>query len=179
MVLLLFQAPPSAWQNPTFAMNQVTKYKPLLRAGIFLGIGLGGFLDGIIFHQLLQTHSMLTGRIPKDTIVHYQVNMFWDGVFHAFTWIMTAAGLALLWRSARQAEMPLSGKVFVSAMFLGWGLFNFVEGLLNHHILGLHHVVERLGTSIYDYAFLASGVLFIVGGIFVIRSASRAEEISH
>jgi len=29
-------------------------------AGILLGIGLGGFVDGIVLHQILQWHHMLT-----------------------------------------------------------------------------------------------------------------------
>jgi uncharacterized membrane protein len=29
--------------------------------GLLLGIGLGGFVDGIVAHQILQWHHMLTG----------------------------------------------------------------------------------------------------------------------
>ena len=29
-------------------------------AGIFLGLGLGGFFDGIVLHQILQWHHMAT-----------------------------------------------------------------------------------------------------------------------
>jgi uncharacterized membrane protein len=29
-------------------------------AGIFFGLGLGGFFDGIVLHQLLQWHHMLS-----------------------------------------------------------------------------------------------------------------------
>ena len=63
-----------------------SNFKPLIRAGIFLGIGMGGFFDGIVLHQLLQVHSMLTAKVPKDTIANVEINMFWDGMFHALTW---------------------------------------------------------------------------------------------
>lgn len=145
--------------------------KPLIMAGTILGIGLGGFVDGILFHQILQTHNMLTARLPKTTIPNIEVNMFWDGMFHAFTWIMTAIGIALLWRAGARRDVPWIGKIFVGALFLGWGLFNLVEGIVDHHILNLHHVIERYGQSGYDIAFLLSGVVFIVGGILAIRSA--------
>jgi uncharacterized membrane protein len=56
-------------------------------------------------------------------------------------------------------------------MFLGWGLFNLVEGVIDHHILGVHHVFERAGLSTWDGLFLASGVLFIAFGWMQIRSA--------
>ena len=83
-------------------MTQLT-FKPLIRAGIFLGIGMGGFFDGIVFHQLLQLHNMLTGKLPKDSITNIEVNMFWDGLFHAGTWTMTLIGLILLWRAVTKA----------------------------------------------------------------------------
>ncbi|MFH9118580.1 DUF2243 domain-containing protein [Streptomyces globisporus] len=31
--------------------------------GIILGVGLGGFVDGILLHQLLQWHHMLRGHL--------------------------------------------------------------------------------------------------------------------
>jgi uncharacterized membrane protein len=147
-------------------MNHAMNDKPLVTAGIFLGIGLGGFVDGIVFHQILQTHNMLSAIRPKDSIPNMEINMFWDGLFHAI-------GVALLWGAGRRPDVPWSGKALLGAMFLGWGLFNFVEGVIDHHLLNIHHVVQRLGQSVYDYAFLASGVVFIVGGCMAIRSARR------
>jgi uncharacterized membrane protein len=78
-------------------------------------------------------------------------------------------------KAGARRDVPWSGKTFVGALFVGWGLFNLVEGIIDHHILGIHHVVERLGVSAFDYAFLLSGVVMIVGGTMAIRSA-RADE---
>jgi uncharacterized membrane protein len=146
--------------------------RPLITAGILLGAGLGGFLDGITFHQVLQTHGMLSAIRPKTNLVNVQVNMFWDGIFHAFTWIVTATGLTKLWRAGGRADVPWSARTFVGAMLAGWGTFNFVEGLIDHHLLGVHHVVQRMGVSVFDYAFLASGVILIVAGVAMIKSGS-------
>lgn len=154
-------------------MNQSSNFKPLIRAGILLGIGMGGFLDGIVFHQLLQLHNMLTGKLAKETIPNVEVNMFWDGVFHALTWTMTLVGLILLWRAVTKHRVLLSTKVYAGSMLLGWGLFNFIEGLVDHHILHLHHVVERLGVSFYDYAFLASGIILIGLGWSMVRIGKK------
>ena len=151
--------------------------KPLTRAGIYLGVGMGGLIDGILFHQILQIHNMLTGIIPKDTIPHLEINMVWDGVFHAVTWIMTAVGLMLLFRAQAVLGILWSGRVFVAALFLGWGLFNLIEGIVFHHILNLHHVYERLGVSIFDYLYLLSGAVFSLCGWFMIHSA-RARAIA-
>ena len=147
--------------------------KPLIAAGTLLGMGLGGFVDGILFHQILQLHSMLSARLPQDVLINVKISMVWDGLFHAFTWMMTVAGLAMLWHAGKREDVPWNGKVMWGGLLLGWGIFNLVEGLIDHHFLGVHHVVERLGLSVYDYIFLGSGVIFILIGIWLTRSADK------
>jgi len=146
--------------------------RPLIAAGTIIGIGMGGFVDGILFHQILQLHNMLSARIPPTSLENVKTTMVWDGLFHALTWVMTAGGIAMLWHAGRRRDVPWSGRTFLGSTLAGWGLFNLVEGILDHHILNLHHVVERLGVSVYDYAFLASGVLFLLLGWGLIKSGS-------
>jgi uncharacterized membrane protein len=145
--------------------------RPLIAAGIVIGAGLGGFIDGIVFHQILQVHNMLSARIPPDTLVNAKINMVWDGVFHAFTWVLTAWGIAMLWGLGERADVPWSGRTFAGSLLMGWGLFNLIEGVIDHHLLGIHHVVERLHESGYDYAFLVFGAFLIAIGGALIRAA--------
>ena len=152
----------------TAATPAPSNRSPLVAAGTVLGMGMGGFLDGIVFHQLLQTHNMLSARRPKDSIANIEINMFWDGLFHSGTWLLTAAGLAMLWHATRRRDVPHAGRTFVGALLLGWGIFNLVEGVIDHFILHVHHLVERLGFSIWDWAYLGSGVLLIVVGLAMI-----------
>jgi uncharacterized membrane protein len=148
--------------------------RPLIAAGTMLGIGMGGFVDGIVLHQLLQLHSMLSARRPKDSVVNIEINMFWDGVFHSFTWVTTAMGLWMLWRAVTLCNVRLSGRTVLGAMVFGWGLFNLVEGVIDHHVLHLHHVVETIGLSLWDWVFLGvGGVGFIVAGLLIMRSGSK------
>lgn len=142
--------------------------KPLIAAGTLLGIGLGGFIDGILFHQVLQLHSMLSARLPQDILVYVKTSMVWDGFFHALTWITSAIGLAMLWHAGTIKDCPWSGKTLWGSLLAGWGIFNTVEGIIDHHLLEIHHVVERLGLSRYDYLFLASGLLLLAAGFFLI-----------
>jgi uncharacterized membrane protein len=134
-------------------------------AGILLGIGLGGFFDGILFHQILQLHAMLSAKIPLDSMANMHTNMMADGLFHAVTWFATLAGVALLWKTLNQPmDVRPAAIGLVGYMLAGWGWFNLVEGLINHQILGLHHVVQDLGFSIWDWLFLGSGVVLILVG---------------
>lgn len=143
---------------------------PLLAAGLVLGAGLGGFVDGIALHQIAQWHQMLSARLPPDTLVAAKTNMFWDGVFHAGVWLLTVGGLAMLWRATGRADVPRSGRALVGAMLAGWGLFNLVEGTINHQILGLHHVHEYAANrAAWDLGFLALGVALLVGGAWLAR----------
>lgn len=154
--------------------------KALRTSGILIGVGMGGFVDGILFHQILQIHNMLSNRYFPDTLAHEQLNMFWDGLFHAFTWIMTAIGITFLWKTAKYYKSPLNTKVFLGSLSLGWGLFNLIEGIIDHEIIGLHHVVQRATGGIqifWDILFLASGVLLITLGQRLIKLGTI--EIGH
>lgn len=154
--------------------------RPLVSAGLLLGAGMGGFVDGIVLHQILQVHGMLTARYPRTgvdpqtALVNAEINMFWDGLFHAFTWAVTALGLALLWRAAKRGDVPLSTRTLVGALALGWGLFNLIEGVINHHVLHLHHVTEADGHLTWDLLFLASGVGLVLFGLVFIRAGRDA-----
>ena len=147
---------------------------PLVAAGILLGAGLGGFVDGIVLHQILQWHNMLSGQLPPDTLVRAKVNMYWDGLFHAAVWVLTAVGLGLLWSAAGRAEVPHSGRTLLGGLLLGWGLFNVVEGIIDHEILGLHHVYEYTTNHLpADLGFLAFGLVLLLAGGGLVR-AGRA-----
>jgi uncharacterized membrane protein len=141
-----------------------SQFGTLKAAGLAIGIGMGGFIDGILFHQIFQFHNMLSARIPTDNLVGAKVNMVWDGLFHVMVWIAVAIGIALLWKAAKRPRAILSSNVFNGSMLMGWGLFNVVEGTIDHHILNLHHVYEPMGRSIWDYVFLLWGASMILAG---------------
>jgi len=142
----------------------------VISAGVLLGTGLGGFVDGILLHQLLQWHNMLSSRLPPTDLVAMKVNMFWDGLFHAFTWLVTAIGIGLLWRAGKRPEVPWSTRTFVGSLSLGWGAFNVVEGLIDHQWLGIHHVHPGANQLAWDVGFLLFGALLVVGGWALIRA---------
>ena len=86
-------------------------------AGLFLGVGLGGFVDGIVLHQILQWHHMLTstGTYSGRNRHNLEVNTLWDGLFHATTWVLVVIGLALLWRLRLASQASWSGRSLLSS----------------------------------------------------------------
>lgn len=155
-------------------MRATAHRRPLLTASILLGIGLGGFVDGIVLHQILQWHHLVSMLYAPDTVPNLQINTFWDGLFHAATWVATAVGLALLWRASRTPGVLWSTRAFVGSLAAGWGLFNLVEGIVNHHLLGIHHVREDVANVLlWDLGFLAFGAILVGVGWSLIQSARR------
>jgi uncharacterized membrane protein len=138
-------------------------------AGILLGLGLGGFFDGIVLHQILQWHHIATSAgYPASSLENLEFNTLLDGLFHAATYIFTISGLVLLWRRARRAHFEWSARMLFATMLTGFGAFNVVEGLVNHQLLGLHHVNETVPPEYWiwwDIGFLVWGAAMLVAGI--------------
>jgi uncharacterized membrane protein len=149
--------------------------------GVILGVGLGGFVDGILLHQILQWHHMLTStdtdRIgvpyyPADTVHGLRMNTVWDGAFHTFTWLAVLTGLAILYSRVQHSR----GRVWTSPalwgpILAGWGLFNLVEGIVDHQVLGIHHVRSGPHQLAWDLGFLALGLVLVLVGSLVRRTA--------
>lgn len=143
---------------------------PLTAAATVVGIGIGGFIDGILLHQILQWHEMISNKIPPTTYVAKSVNMFWDGIFHAFTLIVTMVGVVLLWNLLKRKDIDRSGNLLVGGLMLGWGIFNLLEGIADHQLLKLHNVREVTDNKeFWNYGFLGFSVLLIVVGLLIVK----------
>ena len=143
--------------------------------GILLGIGFGGFVDGIVLHQLLQWHHMLTstGDHPATTVAGLEANTLWDGLFHVSTWIAAFVGILVLTQAMRAGYRATARQQF-GLLMIGWGAFNLVEGIVDHHILTIHHVRDDVGAPLgWDLAFLALGAVLVAGG-FALKRAGEA-----
>jgi uncharacterized membrane protein len=136
-------------------------------AGLVLGVGLGGLADGIVLHQLLQWHHLISSVEPTSTVAGLEANTVADGGFHAATWLLTAAVVAMLWRA--RDERP-SGRVLLGWVVIGWGLFNVADEAGFHALLDLHHIREGDDELTYDLAFLALGLVFVAGGWALVRN---------
>ncbi|MDE8671077.1 DUF2243 domain-containing protein [Pseudarthrobacter sp. H3Y2-7] len=162
--------------NPEAAhgRNHEAAAKAITLPGIILGVGLGGFVDGILLHQILQWHHMLSssetanvdiGAYPVTTVHGLQMNTLWDGFFHTITWLAVLIGLGILYsRISGSRGRIWASKVLWGWVLVGWGIFNVVEGILDHHLLGIHHVISGEYQTLADILFLIFGVLLIAGG---------------
>jgi uncharacterized membrane protein len=139
-----------------------------------MGIGFGGFIDGIVLHQVLQWHHMLTdeGCCPASTVGGLEDNTLADGFFHLGTWVAVMAGTIVSLRAWQRGELAPPWRSHLGGLLLGWGAFNLVEGLIDHQILGIHHVRDDLGAPLgWDLGFLAFGALLVLAGWALRRSS--------
>jgi uncharacterized membrane protein len=143
-----------------------------------MGIGLGGFVDGILLHQVLQWHHILSdeGCCPTGTVAGLEDNTLADGFFHLATWVAVMAGTVAATRAWQRGELAPPWRAHFGGLILGWGAFNLVEGLIDHQILGIHHVRDDLGAPLaWDLGFLAVGAAQVLIGWMLVRSGRRGQ----
>jgi uncharacterized membrane protein len=145
---------------------------PFLVGAFVLGVGLGGFLDGIVFHQILQWHHLLSERYPPDNLANLELNTLADGLFHLSMWFVTVLGVAIILAAARRSR-PAGVRGLVGAALLGWGAFQLLEGVVDHQLLALHHVHPGPDELAWDVADLVFGVVLLAAGLFVVSQRRR------
>lgn len=153
-------------------MSIIPKH-PLVRAGVVLGLGFGGFADGIVLHQILGWHHLVcvTAHCQAASVEQLKLQNTQDGFFHLALWVVSLVGMTMLFRSARHAGPEWSGRVLFGSMLTGWGLFQLVEGTVDHHLLGIHHVLPGHRYEFwFDLLFLAAGVVLLMAGARLMRS---------
>ena len=148
----------------------------LRNAGLVLGVGLGGFVDGIVLHQLLGWHHMLSSVYPPDNMANMRINEIADGLFHAGMWVVTLIGVFMLFRARRSSAVAASPKLLVGALVAGFGLFNLAEGLVDHIILGIHHVRPGPNQAAWDIGFLVVSALLVTAGWWLLSAGMRQSQ---
>ncbi|MFA5580427.1 MAG: DUF2243 domain-containing protein [Paracoccaceae bacterium] len=135
---------------------------PWTLPAITLGIALGGFADGILLHQILQWHHLLS-LVPGMDDIRLQV--LWDGYFHALMYVLAAFGLWGLWRAHRRAGRA-PGRLLAGALVIGFGLWHVLDGVLSHWLLGLHRIrVDSANPLFWDLLwFVGFGLAPLVIG---------------
>lgn len=107
-------------------------------AGYALGFGLGGFFDGILLHQVLQWHHLLSGIAAARQDI--RVLILADGLFHLLMYVVTGLGLWLLWRTRRDFAAPGADRRLLANALIGFGAWHVIDGVLSHWVLGVHRI---------------------------------------
>jgi uncharacterized membrane protein len=149
----------------SLAMDGINSDRRLPWSGYLLGFALGGFFDGILLHQILQWHHLLSAVGPDD--VRFQVAA--DGYFHALMYAIAAVGLWLL-----AIARHVSRRLLFAAILIGFGFWHVVDAVLFHWGLGIHRIrMDSENPLGWDMLWLAVfGILPFVIGWLMRRSSS-------
>jgi uncharacterized membrane protein len=128
-----------------------------------------GAMDGIVFHQLLQWHSVVMQTNRAGQILS-------DGLFHLAVTITLVVGGILLWLAGNPADLSRGIRSLVGGFLIGCGIFNLVEGVINHHLLQIHRVKPGDPHAlVYDLSFLALGGLLLLIGLMIKRTKENPQ----
>ena len=134
--------------------------RTLAWAGFLLGFGLGGFFDGILLHQILQWHHLLS-LVPGEPFRDIKVQILADGLFHLLMYVIAAVGLWKLWQARRAAAS--GDRVLLASAAFGFGIWNIVDAVVFHWVLEIHHIrLDAANPILWDLLWLAVfGLAFV------------------
>ncbi|OAS14870.1 DUF2243 domain-containing protein [Paenibacillus oryzisoli] len=133
-----------------------------LCSGLLFGLGLVGFIDETVFHQLLHWHHFY----DKSTT---QIGLVSDGFFHAFSWFATIGSLFMFADLRRQKSLHLTR--WIGGVFLGSGSFQLYDGTIQHKIMRLHQIRYTNNVIFYDMIWnIGACILLLIGILFTLRS---------
>lgn len=144
---------------------------PLTTVALVLGMGTGGLLDGIFFHQIVQWHGVLSNQIEASEYVGKSINQFWDGIYQLFCSLTVLTGLILLWRLVRRNDISTSGRLMSGGFLAGWGMFNLLGGVMNQFHFEQHNLIEfSANHALGNYIYLVFSLFLLVPGILLIQT---------
>jgi uncharacterized membrane protein len=143
-------------------------------AVVLIGIGMGGFVDDIVFHQLLQWHELISNKLPPVTLQAKSINMFWDGLFHVLCWAATAGGVIMLYRQLTRSNVSAPTRLLVGGPLFGWGMFNIVDGVFNHFLFRFHNLREAAADPMaWNGGYVLGGALLAGVGAWLMAATVR------
>ncbi|ARP85473.1 DUF2243 domain-containing protein [Bordetella genomosp. 9] len=132
-----------------------TRYSPSYNwAGYTLGFAVSGFFDGILLHQILQWHHLLSG-LQSPRFADLRIQVMADGLFHAVMYVIGLAGLYLLYRARADLSLPRGGRRLLANFWIGFGVWHVLDAVLSHWITRIHRIrMDSDNPLLWDLAWL-------------------------
>ena len=111
----------------------------VFRAAAVLGVAFSGFFDGILLHQVLQWHHLLS-LVTAEPFQDPRVQILADGLFHVLMYAVALTGVVMLWRAREELARGGAGTRLLGGMVFGFGLWNIIDVVLFHWVLRIHHI---------------------------------------
>ena len=125
-----------------------------LAGWLAIGFALGGFFDGILLHQILQWHHLLSGLSdPNGSDMTFQIMA--DGLFHLLMYVVAVVGVCLI-LTGRPADRPGPATWQILRLTLiGFAAWHITDAVLSHWLLGIHRIkMDSAAPLAWDVAWL-------------------------
>ncbi len=138
------------------ARSPKAEIKTVAGAAFLLGFALGGFFDGILLHQVLQWHHLLStleARGPPFADLRFQLAA--DGYFHLLMYVIAALALWFLWRGRRALYKSGAGRRLSAWLLIGFGLWHVVDAVASHWVAQIHRIrMDAENPLLWDIGWL-------------------------
>lgn len=143
--------------------------RPFGWPAFLLGLSLGGFFDGILLHQILQWHHLLSN---VDAVDNARLQLLADGAFHALMYAIALLALVGLWRSRSATALPGARRWLMGMALIGFGAWHVLDGVVSHWVLGIHRVrIDAPNPLLWDLLwFFVFGIVPLAWGWLVRRA---------
>ncbi|MRX72113.1 DUF2243 domain-containing protein [Bacillus lacus] len=135
-----------------------------LWSGFLFGLGMIAFIDEAVFHQLLHWHHFY----DKSTT---EVGLISDGLFHAFSWFATIGGLFMFADLRRKGSLWM--KRWVGGVFLGAGLFQLYDGIIQHKVMRIHQIRYVENVIVYDIVWNVFALVLAGIGLYLAAATRK------
>jgi len=141
--------------------------------GLLLGVSLGGLFDGILLHQVLQWHHLLS-LLESQSVQDIRVQIMADGLFHVLMYVVACVGLLLLWRP-NPLQAPARSSALLGTVLLGFGVWQFVDVVLFHWIIRIHRIrVDVDNPLVWDIGWmLVFGLPAVAASLWLLSRAGK------
>ncbi|MGJ7416038.1 DUF2243 domain-containing protein [Streptomyces cinereoruber] len=139
--------------------------RSMLVCGV-IGVAVMAAVDEIVFHQILGWHHFYDRSALS-------VGLLSDGLLHTAELLALVAGFFLF--ADLRRRRALAPAHAWAGFFLGLGIFQLFDGVVDHKLLRLHQIRYGVDVTPYDWAWnLAGLVLLLIGAGLAVRADRRS-----
>ncbi|PAZ09810.1 hypothetical protein CLM62_44460 [Streptomyces sp. SA15] len=131
-----------------------------------IGAAVMAAVDEIVFHQILNWHHFYDRSTTGAGLLS-------DGLLHSAELLALVAGF-FFYADLRRRE-ALAPVHAWSGFFLGLGIFQLFDGIVDHKLLRLHQVRYGVDVTPYDWAWNIAGLILLLTGVALAVHAARRD----
>lgn len=161
------------WLEQKWAQQQCQLTRPGAWGGYLLGFSLGGFFEGILLHQILGWHHVLSA-VQVGPFREPDTQLLADRIFYVVICSIAIAGVWSMWRGRASTDL-LTRRKLISHALIGFGAWHVMDVTVAHWFLGIHRTrMDSSNPLAWDLLWLGIfGLGALLAGLLLSRRHKR------